>query len=90
MLDKNASHKIELFRRQWSGNEKAVIKGIGVVTCVDVNPATDQFLLIDFRLDAPDGDGKTKLDHIRDRLTKGCCPEAAGVPSSADGQLVCH
>lgn len=34
VLDKDSSHRIELVRRQWSGNEKAVIKGIGVVTCV--------------------------------------------------------
>jgi hypothetical protein len=61
VLDKNASHTIELVRRQWSGNEKAVIKGIGAVTCVDVNPVTDPFWLI--------GDGRTKLEHVRDRLT---------------------
>lgn len=69
VLDKNYSHKIELVRRQWSGNEKAVIKGIGVVTCVYVNPVTDQFWLIDFRLYDPDGDGKSKLDHVREMLS---------------------
>lgn len=42
VLDKNASFAIELVRRQYSGNAKAVIKGIGVVTCVYVNPALDQ------------------------------------------------
>ncbi len=68
MLDKNDSHQIDLVRRQWHGNEKAVIKGIGVVTCVDVNPETDTFWLIDFRLDDPDGDGKTKLDHVHEML----------------------
>jgi len=34
VLDKDYSFKIELVRKQWSGNAKAVIKGIGVVTCV--------------------------------------------------------
>lgn len=34
VLDKNPSRQIELVRRQGSGNAKAVIKGIGVVTCV--------------------------------------------------------
>jgi len=68
VLDKDYSHQIELVRRQWSGNEKAVIKGIGVVTCVYVDPASDRFWLIDFRLYDPDGDGKTKLDHVRDML----------------------
>ncbi len=43
VLDKSYSQCIELVRRQWSGNAKAVIKGIGVVACVDVNPETDQF-----------------------------------------------
>jgi hypothetical protein len=33
-LDKNSSFAIELGRRQYSGNAKSVIKGIGGVTCV--------------------------------------------------------
>ena len=36
--DKNFSHEIELVRRQYSGNAQGVIKGIGSVTCVYVNP----------------------------------------------------
>jgi len=69
VLDKNSSFAIELVRRQYSGNAGSVIKGIGVVTCVYVNPATDQFWLIDYRIYDPDGDGKTKLDHVRDMVT---------------------
>ena len=69
VLDKTSSFAIELVRRQYSGNAGGVIKGIGVVTCVYVNPATDHFWLIDYRLYDPDGDGKTKLDHVRDMLT---------------------
>ena len=69
VLDKNYAFAIELVRRQWSGNAKTVIKGIGVVTCVYVNPDTDQFWLLDYRLYDPDGDGKTKLDHVQDMLT---------------------
>jgi len=68
VLDKNYSQAIELVRSQYSGNAKAVIKGIGVVTCVYVNPDTDQFWLIDYRLYDPDGDGKSKLDHVREML----------------------
>jgi len=68
VLDKNYSHSIELVRRQYSGNARAVIKGIGVVTCVYVNPETDQFWLIDYRIYDPEGDGKTKLDHVREML----------------------
>jgi Transposase DDE domain len=69
VLDKNSSFAIELVRRQYSGNTKTVIKGIGVVTCVYVNPNTEQFWLIDYRIYDPDGDGKSKLDHVREMLT---------------------
>lgn len=68
VLDHNSSFKIELVRRQYSGNAHDVIKGIGVVTCVYVNPMTDQFWIIDYRIYDPDRDGKTKLDHVRDML----------------------
>lgn len=68
VLDKRYSHRIELVRRQYSGNAHGVIKGIGVVTCVYVNPQTDQFWIIDYRIYDPDGDGKTKLDHLQDML----------------------
>ncbi|MEO1006917.1 MAG: transposase, partial [Cyanobacteria bacterium J06638_38] len=68
VLDKNFSFKIELVRRQYSGNAKKVIKGIGVVTCIYVNPTIDQFWLIDYRIYDPDGDGTTKLEHAQDML----------------------
>jgi hypothetical protein len=68
VLDKNYSHSIELVRRQYSGNAHGVIKGIGVVTCVYVNPDSDQFWLIDYRIYDPTGDGRTKLDHVREML----------------------
>jgi hypothetical protein len=68
VLDKQSSFSIALVRRQYSGNAGAVIKGIGVVTCVYVHPTTDQFWLIDYRIYDPEGDGKTKLDHVRDML----------------------
>jgi hypothetical protein len=68
VLDHDSSFKIELVRRQYSGNAHDVIKGIGVVTCVYVNPEVDQFWIIDYRIYDPDRDGKTKLDHVRDML----------------------
>jgi hypothetical protein len=68
VADKDYSHKIELVRRQYSGNEHDVIKGIGIVTCVYVNPELDQFWIIDYRIYDPVGDGKTKLDHVQDML----------------------
>ena len=68
VLNKQHSFAIELVRCQYSGNAHGVIKGIGVVTCVYVNPELDQFWLIDYRLYDPEGDGKSKLDHVDDRL----------------------
>ena len=38
IMDKDFSAKIELVRRQYSGNAHGLVKGIGVVTCVYVNP----------------------------------------------------
>ena len=73
VLDKRHSFQIELVRRQWSGNAKQVIKGIGPsghpVTCVYVDPACDQFWIIDYRIYAPDGDGKSKLEHVKEMVT---------------------
>jgi hypothetical protein len=68
VVDKNHSQQIDLVRRQYSGNAHGVIKGIGIVTCVYVNPDLDQFWIIDYRLYDPEGDGKSKLDHLRDML----------------------
>jgi hypothetical protein len=66
VLDKRHSFKIELVRRQYSGNEHGVVKGIGVVNCVYVNLDTGEHWIIDWRVYDPDGDGKTKLGHVRD------------------------
>ena len=78
IIDKQFSNKIESVRRQYSGNAHAVIKGIGVVTCVYVNPSIDRFWVIDYRLFDPDRDGKSKLDHLSDMLShaayKKCLP----------------
>lgn len=68
VLDKSFGPSIEVTRKQWSGNEKSVIRGIGVVSCVYVNPETERFWVIDYRVFDPDADGKTKLDHVRDML----------------------
>jgi hypothetical protein len=68
VVDKRYSSQIELVRRQYSGNAKRVIKGIGVVTCVYVNPEIDRFWMIDYRIYHPDGDGKSKLQHVQDML----------------------
>jgi hypothetical protein len=69
IVDKNFSFKMDLVRRQYSGDAHGIIKGIGVVTCVYINPDLDQFWIIDYRIYDPEGDGKTKLDHVQDMLT---------------------
>jgi len=38
---------------------------------VYVHPETDQFWLIDYRLYDPDGNGKSKLDHVQEMVTNG-------------------
>jgi hypothetical protein len=68
VLDKRHSFKIENVYKQFSGNTHTVIKGIGVVTCVYVNPETEQFWAIDYRLYDPLKDQKSKLDHAQDML----------------------
>lgn len=70
VLDKAHSHKIELVRRQYSGNAHGIIPGISLVSCVSVNPDTDQFWLLDYRLFAPDVAGKDKHAHVLDMLTQ--------------------
>ena len=69
VLDKNFSTQIELVRRQYSGNAHAIIKGIGLVNCLYINPELGDYWIIDYRIFDPDGDGKTKLDHVQDMLT---------------------
>lgn len=69
VLDKRHAKKITLAQKQYSGNARTTINGIGVVTCVYVNPDLDRYWIIDFRMDDKPGDGKSKLDHVRDMLS---------------------
>src|SRR5205085_7140381 len=66
VADKNYSRSIELVRRQYSGNAHSVIRGIGIVTLIYVNPEPNQFWLIDYRIFAIDEDDKTNLDHDKE------------------------
>lgn len=68
VLDHRFGPAIEGVRRQWSGNEHRVIRGIGVVSCVYVHPESGEFWVIDYRIYDPDADGKTKLDHVSEML----------------------
>jgi hypothetical protein len=65
VLEKSFGPEIEPTRYQWSGNAKDVIRGIGVVSLVYVNPKTEHFWVIDYRIFDPDSDGKTKPEHVR-------------------------
>ena len=60
------NQEIELVRSQYSGNEHGVVKGIGVVNGVYVNLDANEYGIIDGRIYDPEGDGKTKLDPVRD------------------------
>jgi hypothetical protein len=60
---------VSLAKQQYSGNAGRTINGIGIVTCVYVNPALDRYWLIDYRIYDKQGDGKSKLDHVRDMLS---------------------
>lgn len=68
VLDKQHARQIDPVRRQWNGNAHRGIRGIGVVTCVYVNSEAERFWTIDYRIYAPDEDGKTKLDHVSEML----------------------
>jgi hypothetical protein len=68
VLDKRYSEEIETVRRQYSGNEHGILKGIGVVSCVYVNPKVQRFWVIDYRIFNADVDAKTKIDYVKDML----------------------
>ena len=68
ILDKRHAQKISLAQKQYSGNAHNTINGIGVVTCLYVNPELDRYWIIDFRIYDKQGDGKSKLDHVCDML----------------------
>jgi hypothetical protein len=74
--NKEHSRKIELVKHQYSGAEHGLVRGIGVVNLVHssgktngtTDGTTDAFYPIDFRIYAPDDDGKTKNEHFREML----------------------
>ena len=62
VIDKNFSHKIELVRRQYSGNAHGVIKGHwGSDLCVRQPTSSTSFGSLTIAFMIPAGDGKTKL-----------------------------
>jgi SRSO17 transposase len=67
VADKNYSKKIEMVKRQYSGNTHSLINGIGIVNLVHTHQ--NDFNPLDFRIYNPKSDGKTKNDHFRDMIT---------------------
>ena len=68
--DKRYSRFIELAKRQYSGTEGGLVRGIGVVNLVHTNGLAHEFWPIDFRIYAPEQDGKTKLQHAQEMLIR--------------------
>lgn len=68
--DKRYSQFIELVKRQYSGAEHEVVRGIGVVNLVHSSGTDGDFWPLDFRIYAPEVDGKTKNEHFREMLVR--------------------
>ncbi|MSQ47865.1 MAG: hypothetical protein EXR78_05670, partial [Deltaproteobacteria bacterium] len=66
--DKRYSRFIDLVRHQYSGNEHRVVKGIGVVNWGHRGGPDEDFYPIDYRVYAPDVDGKTKNHHFQEMV----------------------
>jgi hypothetical protein len=66
--DKRYSRFIELVKLQYSGAEHGLIRGIGIVNLVHSAGAKEDFYPIDYRIYAPDQDGKTKNEHFVDMV----------------------
>lgn len=65
--DKRYSLKIEMVKLQYSGAAHGLVRGIGIVNLVH-SDGTDYYP-VDYRIYAPDTDGKTKNEHFREMLS---------------------
>jgi hypothetical protein len=72
VISKPFACNIDLARHQYSGREHREINGIGIVNLLwtDVVGSQVEYVPVDYRLYAPDHDGKGKNDHFRDMLDK--------------------
>lgn len=66
--DKRYSRFIELVKLQYSGAAHGLVRGIGIVNLVHSAGTEQDFYPIDYRIYAPDQDGKTKNDHFVEML----------------------
>ena len=64
--DKRYSRKIDMVKKQYSGNVHGLVRGIGIVNLVHSDGA--DYYPIDYRVYAPSADGKTKNDHFREMV----------------------
>lgn len=64
--NKQYSKKIELVKLQYSGAKHGLVPGICIVNLVHTNGVDGDFYPIDYRIYAPENDGKTKNDHFRE------------------------
>lgn len=62
---KRYSRFIKLVKRQYSGNEKGVVQGIGIVNLVHSSGNDGDYFPIDYRIYHPETDGKTKNAHFQ-------------------------
>lgn len=68
--DKRYSRFIELVKRQYSGAEHGLVRGIGIVNLVHSSGREGDFYPIDYRIYAPEADGKTKNDHFHEMIVR--------------------
>ncbi len=68
VINKKYSQKIQLVRGQSSGNEHTVINGIGVVNCCSFHPQIQQFWVLDDRIDDPESDEKSQIEHVKEMI----------------------
>ncbi|MBP7775227.1 MAG: transposase [Candidatus Saccharimonadales bacterium] len=71
-ISKPFVRNIDLARWQYSGREHREVNGIGIVNLLWTDAVDEQieYVPIDYRLYAPDHDGKGKNNHFRDMLDK--------------------
>lgn len=68
VLDKRFARVIECAQVQYSGNAHGLVRGIGLVSCLYVNPELGQYWLIDYRIYDKATDGYSKLEHVQAML----------------------
>ncbi len=68
VIGKPFATNIDLARKQYSGREHSLVNGIDIVNLLWTNQ--DEYIPVDYRIYAPDHDGKGKNVHFREMLDK--------------------